>query len=40
MKQQQKKQDEGDMDAILRHIKTLLINGEKKLKTISPDLID
>ena len=40
MKIQQKKQDEGDMDAILKHIKTLLLNGEKKLKTISPDLID
>ena len=37
---EQKKEEEGDLDAILKHIKITLLNGEKKLKTISPDLID
>ena len=34
------KDEEGQLDNILKNIREILINSNKKLKTISPDLID
>ena len=33
-------EDAGGLDNVLKNIREILINGNKKLKTVSPDLID